>query len=52
MSATKYMKFNITEEVRKFLQGRKTRVDSCTLLHVIGPQYLQALPTGEENKEK
>jgi hypothetical protein len=51
MSATKYIKFNIAEEVRKFLQGRKTRVDGCTLLHILGPQYLETLPTRKETKK-
>lgn len=48
MNATNYTKFNIAEELLKLLQGRKTRVRSCSLLHIIGPHYLETLPTREE----
>ena len=47
-----YVKIHIPTEVSKFLQGKKTRVNSAALLHTVGPLYLEALPKEEENKEK
>jgi hypothetical protein len=38
-----YTRFNVTAELRKFLKGKKTKVDAETLLLVIGGRYLEAL---------
>lgn len=38
-----YTKFNVAAELRKFLRGKKTKVDAGTLLSVVGARYLEML---------
>lgn len=39
----RYVKFNATAELRKFLKGKETKVDLGVLLSVIGHRYLETL---------
>jgi hypothetical protein len=42
-ATSQYIKFNAMAELRKFLRGRKTKVDTTALLCVIGCRYLDML---------
>ena len=42
-----YLKFHVPTEVRKALKGKKTKVDALSLLHAIGPQYLEMVKAAE-----
>jgi hypothetical protein len=43
-----FVRFNVDKELRKFVRGRKTKVDPAVLLHLLALDYLDACKPSRE----